>query len=259
MLTQHENDTLAQVGPGTQMGNLFRRYWLPALLSWELPEGDCPPVRLRLLGEDLVAFRDTTGAVGIVGNYCPHRRASLFFGRNEESGLRCVYHGWKFDVDGNCVDMPSEPAESNFKDKVKLTAYPNEEFGGIVWAYMGPVEATPPVPHMEWTQVPDTHRGVSKVVQPTGWLQGLEGGIDTVHSTFLHRRLAGFGIAARDQAIRRSASAIVEVVPTGYGYTYAGLRPPPGRRRRLRPRLSLRHALLPAPRRPARLRPQWPQ
>ncbi|MCY4625675.1 MAG: Rieske 2Fe-2S domain-containing protein, partial [Chloroflexi bacterium] len=110
MLTQFENDTLAQVGPGTTMGNLFRRYWMPALLSWELPEADCPPVRLRLLGEDLIAFRDTTGAVGIVDNYCPHRRASLFFGRNEEAGIRCVYHGWKFDVNGDCVDMPSEPA-----------------------------------------------------------------------------------------------------------------------------------------------------
>ena len=227
MLTQHENDTLARVGPGTTMGNLFRRYWLPALLSWELPEPDCPPVRLRLLGEDLVAFRDSTGAVGIVDNYCPHRRASLFFGRNEEAGIRCVYHGWKFDVHGDCVDMPSEPAESNFKDKVKITAYPTEEFGGIVWAYMGQAELKPPAPYMEWTQVPESHRGVTKVVQPTGWLQGLEGGIDTVHSTFLHRRLAGFGIGARDQAFRRSASAIVEVVPTNYGYTYAGLRPLP--------------------------------
>ena len=227
MLTQLENETLARVGPGTTMGNLFRRYWLPALLSWELPEPDCPPIRLRLLGEDLVAFRDTTGAVGIVDNYCPHRRASLFFGRNEEAGIRCVYHGWKFDAHGNCVDMPSEPAESNFQDKVKVTAYPTEEFGGIIWAYMGPAEAMPPAPLMEWTQVPETHRGVTKVVQPTGWLQGLEGGIDTVHSTFLHRRLAGFGIGARDQAFRRSASAIVEVEPTGYGYTYAGIRPLP--------------------------------
>ena len=227
MLTHIENDTLTRVGPGTTMGNLFRRYWLPALLSWELPEPDCSPVRLRLLGEDLIAFRDTTGAVGIVDNYCPHRRASLFFGRNEEAGIRCVYHGWKFDVHGDCVDMPSEPAESNFKDKVKITAYPTEEFGGIVWTYMGPADVKPPAPKMEWTQVPDTHRGVTKVVQPTGWLQGLEGGIDTVHSTFLHRRLAGFGIGARDQAFRRSASAIVEVVPTNYGYTYAGLRPLP--------------------------------
>ena len=227
MLTREENELLSHVGPGTPTGAMFRRYWMPAMLSWELPDPDCPPVRLRLLGEDLVAFRDTNGTVGVVDNYCPHRRASLFFGRNEECGLRCVYHGWKFDTHGNCVDMPSEPAESNFKDKVHITAYPTAEFGEVIWAYMGPQDAIPPTPKMEWTQVPDSHRGVNKIVQPCGWLQGLEGGIDTVHSTFLHRRLAGFGIGARDQAIKRSSAATVEVVPTDFGYTYAGIRPLP--------------------------------
>ena len=122
MLSERENELLCQVGPDTPMGDLFRRFWLPALLSSELPEPDCTPVRLRLLGENLVAFRDTSGEIGVLDNACPHRRASLFFGRNEECGLRCVYHGWKFDLNGDCVDMPSEPAESNFKDKVKIKA-----------------------------------------------------------------------------------------------------------------------------------------
>ena len=138
MLSKADNELLTQVGSGTPMGEVFRRFWLPALLSTELSQPDCPPLRFRLLGEDLVAFRDTNGRVGIIDSACPHRRASLFFGRNEECGLRCVYHGWKFDVDGNCVDMPSEPAESNFKDKVKIKAYPAKEFGGCVWLYMGP-------------------------------------------------------------------------------------------------------------------------
>ncbi len=224
MLTFQENETLARVGPGTSMGAVMRRYWMPTLLSWELPEPDCPPIRVRLLGEDLVAFRDTSGDVGILDNYCPHRRASLFFGRNEECGLRCVYHGWKFDVNGDCVDMPSEPAESNFKDKVKITAYPTGEFGGMVWTYMGPRDLQPPPPTMEWTQVPDLHRGTTKVVQRCNWLQGLEGGIDSVHTNFLHRRFAGSGTDVMDRARANSLAAHVEVVPTDYGYTYAGIR-----------------------------------
>ena len=167
--------------------------------------------------------------MGVVDNNCPHRRASLFFGRNEESGLRCVYHGWKFDVNGDCVDMPSEPAESNFKDKVKINAYPTAEMGNVVWVYMGPAELQPPVPQLEWTQVPESHRGINKVVQRCNWLQGLEGGIDSVHINFLHRNLQGSGIAARDRAFARSFAARVEVVPTDYGYTYAGIRDQSGR------------------------------
>src|SRR5438046_10565881 len=130
MLSQADNETLTRVGPGTPMGELFRRFWLPALMPSELPGPDCPPVRIRVLGEDLVAFRDTTGQVGFLAANCPHRGASLFFGRNEESGLRCVYHGWKFDTAGNCVDMPHEPPESNIKLQVKATAYPARARGG---------------------------------------------------------------------------------------------------------------------------------
>src|SRR6266567_2928832 len=140
MLSQEDNEILTRVGPDTLMGNLLRRYWTPACLSSEVPESDSDPIRVRLLGENLIAFRDSNGKVGLIQNNCPHRGASLFFGRNEESGLRCVYHGWKFDVTGQCIDMPNEPAESDFKNKVKAVAYPCVERNGIVWAYMGPAE-----------------------------------------------------------------------------------------------------------------------
>ena len=144
MLSKDDNERLTRVGPGTPMGNVFRRYWLPALLSSELKDKDGAPVRVRLLGEDLVAFRDTTGAVGLVDAYCAHRRAPLFFGRNEKAGLRCVYHGWKFDRTGHCIDMPTEPKESTYKDRIKLKAYPTWEGGDMIWTYMGPLPAPPP-------------------------------------------------------------------------------------------------------------------
>ena len=145
MLNREENEIIVHTGPGTPMGEVMRRYWLPALLSWELDEPDGTPVRVKLVGEELIAFKDTDGKVGLLDNYCPHRRASLFFGRNEECGLRCVYHGWKFNTEGNCVDMPSEPAESNFKSKVKIKSYPCLDMGGVIWTYMGPPEKQPPV------------------------------------------------------------------------------------------------------------------
>ncbi len=140
----------------------MRRYWVPALLSEELPESDCPPVRVKLLGENLVAFRDTNSRVGLLDEFCAHRRASLFLGRNEECGLRCIYHGWKYDVEGNCVEMPNEPPESNFKDKIHLKAYPTVEMGGVVWAYLGPEERKPQLPTFDWTVVSESHRYVSK-------------------------------------------------------------------------------------------------
>src|ERR687887_2116551 len=136
MLTQEQNEFLTRTGPGTPMGELFRRYWIPALLDWEVAERDGPPVRVKLLGERLIAFRDSEGRVGIIDEFCAHRGVSLFFGRNEECGLRCSYHGWKFDVDGRCVEMMNEPEELNFKNKVFATSYPTVEVGGIIWAYM---------------------------------------------------------------------------------------------------------------------------
>jgi phthalate 4,5-dioxygenase oxygenase subunit len=226
MLAREENELITRVGPDAPMGHTMRRYWMPALLAWELPEPDCPPVRVKLLGEDLVAFRDTQGRIGLLEEYCPHRRVSLFFGRNEECGLRCVYHGWKFDVDGRCVDMMNEPEELNFKSKVRTTSYPTVEVGGIIWAYMGPPELQPPLPKFAWTQVPETHRHVTKVIQECNWLQGLEGGIDTSHAQILHRSFtATIGPTSRGA---RGGAPTVEVDVTNYGYRYAGIYPRPG-------------------------------
>ena len=154
MLKESENGRIARVGPGTPMGALQRRYWIPCALSSDVPEADGAPIRVRLLGEDLVAYRDTGGTVGLVDAFCPHRRAPMFFGRNEEGGLRCVYHGWKFDGTGACLDMPSEPADSLFKTKVTIASYPTWEGGGLVWTYMGPPELQPPVPDYELTRAP---------------------------------------------------------------------------------------------------------
>jgi phenylpropionate dioxygenase-like ring-hydroxylating dioxygenase large terminal subunit len=171
------------------MGELFRRYWIPTLLAEELPAPDCPPVRVRILGEDLVAFRDSDGNVGLLDAHCPHRLADLFFGRNEECGLRCVYHGWKFDINGECVDMPNEPAESNFKSKIRTTAYPCREAGGVIWSYMGPPDKPADFPQLEWTRVPETHRFVGKVLVEANYLQTMEGELDNSHVAFLHSTL----------------------------------------------------------------------
>jgi phenylpropionate dioxygenase-like ring-hydroxylating dioxygenase large terminal subunit len=228
MLSREDNELLTRVDPGTPMGITMRRYWIPALLAREVPEPDCPPVRVKLLGEDLVAFRDTTGRVGLLNEFCPHRRASLFFGRNEECGLRCVYHGWKFDVEGRCVDMMNEPEELSFKHKIRTAAYPTVEAGGLIWAYLGPPGLEPPLPNFAWTQVPPTHRHVSKVIQESNWLQGVEGGIDTSHAPILHRTIAidsrRPGFKPTHPFVNSGASHIV-VDLTDYGYQYAGVRP----------------------------------
>src|SRR3989449_8736072 len=150
MLPREENDLLTQVGPGKPMGELMRRYWIPALLSSEIAERDGAPVRVRLLGEDLVAFRDSQGRVGLLDEHCSHRGTSLFFGRNEECGLSCIYHGWKYDIDGNVLDTPAEPAESMIKHHVRHTAYPTYEKNGIIYTYMGPAEKQSLVPHYAW-------------------------------------------------------------------------------------------------------------
>jgi phthalate 4,5-dioxygenase len=228
MLSHQENTLITRVGQGTPMGNAMRRYWIPAVLAREIAEPDCSPVRVRLLGEDLLAFRDSEGRIGLVDEYCPHRRASLFFGRNEECGLRCVYHGWKFDVAGTCIDMMNEPEENDFKHKVRLTAYPTCELGGIVWAYLGPANALPPPPKFAWTAAPETHLHVTKVIQECNWLQGLEGGIDTSHAPIMHRLLSENstrgGFKPSNPFVRGKAPRLV-VDLTDYGYQYAGIRP----------------------------------
>lgn len=185
MLNQTDNEYLCRIGPGTPMGEWMREYWLPAIRSDELPSPDCPPVRIMLMGEALIGYRTTSGAVGLMQNACPHRGASMFFGRNEEEGLRCVYHGWKFDVTGACVDMPSEPAESNFKNKVKARAYPTHERNGIIWAYMGRRTTPPPLPEIE-ANIVSAPGAVSVLFRDCNWMQGLEGEMDTVHAAFLH-------------------------------------------------------------------------
>lgn len=226
MLTREENELLTRVGPGTPMGRLMRHYWLPVVLSSELAPGGRVK-RVRLLGEPLVAFRTKTGKVGLLGEFCTHRRASLYFGRNEESGLRCVYHGWKYGLDGQCVDMPNEPAESNFQEKVRHPAYPCAERGGVVWTYMGPSDAIPGLPDLEWAMVPEKQRLVTRFYQECNYLQALEGGIDPSHISFLHgvadagdadlqrdldRAAAGFALAVQLERAPR-----LEVVDTDYG------------------------------------------
>jgi phthalate 4,5-dioxygenase len=223
MLTREDNALLTQTGSGTPMGTLLRRYWIPALLPEELPEPDCPPVRLKLLGEQLVAFRDSAGKVGVVAENCPHRGASLFFGRNEESGLRCVYHGWKFDTSGTCVDMPNEPPESNFKHKVRITAYPAHDLGGVIWVYMGPPELQPELPALEWALVPESHRYHTKRIQACNWAQAQEGGIDSSHISFLHRDQGPGTVNALRRQVggtdlsRRDTAPHFEIVGTPYG------------------------------------------
>ena len=187
MLRKEQNDLLTQTGPGTPAGKLFRCYWLPVLLAEELPENDCPPVRVKILSERLLAFRDTQGRLGLIDEFCAHRGVSLWFGRNEENGLRCPYHGWKYDVTGQCVDVPSEPEESGYCRKIKLKSYPMIERGSVLWAYMGPPDKEPPPPEYEFAAVPPAQRYVSKRLQESNWLQAMEGGIDSSHVSFLHR------------------------------------------------------------------------
>jgi phenylpropionate dioxygenase-like ring-hydroxylating dioxygenase large terminal subunit len=195
--------------------------------SDELPSPDCPPVRIRLLCEDLIAFRTTSGAAGLVANACPHRGASLFFGRNEEEGLRCVYHGWKFDVSGACVDMPSEPAESNFKSKVTVKAYACRERGGIIWTYMGTRELPPELPDLEANMLPEGESAIYNIYIESNFMQNWEGEMDTVHAAFLH----GGATRAEDVAVGSMAYYTAQqraprfsVRDTEYGTSYGAYR-----------------------------------
>jgi phenylpropionate dioxygenase-like ring-hydroxylating dioxygenase large terminal subunit len=228
MLSQTDNEIMCRVGPGTPMGTLMRQYWLPALQSRELAAPDCPPMRLRLLGENLIAFRTTSGNVGLIQNACPHRGASMFFGRNEEDGLRCVYHGWKFDENGTCVDMPSEPAESNFKSKVRTVAYRCVERNGVVWAYMGPREVPPPLPELEANMMESGETTIGNVFRSCNWMQALEGDIDTSHLYFLH-----LGSVKAEDSVPGSfdyygvkdRTPRYNVIETEFGTSYGAYRP----------------------------------
>ena len=226
MLSREDNELLCRVGRGTPMGTLMREYWVPAGLSSELPEPEGSPLRVRLLGEDLIAYRTAAGAVGLMQNACPHRGASLFYGRNEGEGLRCVYHGWKFDPAGRCVALPSEPADSNFKDKVKAVAYPCVERGGLIWTYMGPRTTPPPMPNLEPTMSADCKIQVYQ--RECNWMQALEGDIDTGHTVFLHLgsidpEEAPEGSWAQYALSKRTPK--YEVVETDFGVMYGAGRP----------------------------------
>ncbi len=223
MLSAEENELMCRVGRGTPMGDLLRQYWLPCLPSYELPASDCPPKKVRLLGEDLVAFRDTEGRVGLLGANCPHRGAGLFFGRNEECGLRCSYHGWKFDVTGRCVDMPNEPEESTFKDKVRARAYPCQDVNGVIWTYMGPREVPPALPQFEINTLPPEHvYPPLMMLEECNWVQALEGDIDSSHIDFVHAKVRP---DVKQRATwNRDKRPRLELLPTDYGACYSARR-----------------------------------
>jgi phthalate 4,5-dioxygenase oxygenase subunit len=233
MLTAEENDLLCRVEGGAPMGQLMRRHWIPACLSEEVPEPDGAPVKLRLLGEDLVAFRDSDGRLGILDEHCPHRRASLALGRNEECGLRCLYHGWKMDVDGNVLEMASEPAESGLAAKVTHKAYPAREAGGFVWAYMGPAGEMPEFEPPAFAPIPDAKVAIVKIRVECNWAQVLEGQIDSAHSSTLHssdmRPARVDGAKATESAWLRPSTdkaPRLQFEKTGFGFRYAAIRRP---------------------------------
>jgi phthalate 4,5-dioxygenase oxygenase subunit len=183
-----QHQLLAETSRGTRMGNLLRRYWTPVLLSSELV-ADGAPVRVRIMGEDLIGFRTSSGKPGLLREACSHRGASLYYARNGEEGLRCWYHGWKYDVEGNCLDTPNEPATSRIRERIKHPAYPCIDKNGAVWAYLGPKETMPGLPELEFLLVPDSHVFVSKRIQLCHWTQGMDGDLDPGHVPFLHGEL----------------------------------------------------------------------
>ena len=226
-MKKEQSDLLTQTGPGTIMGDLFRRYWLPALLAEEIALPDGAPVRLQLLSEKMLAFRDTSGQLGVIDEFCAHRGVSLWFGRNEEGGIRCPYHGWKYDINGQCMEVPSEAVESGFCERIKLKSYPLVERGGVVWIYMGPPELQPPLPEWEFATVPARQSFTTKRIQECNWLQAMEGGIDSSHVSFLHsgalNRDPLFVGSKGNQYNLNDLKPVFEVVPTDGGL-YIGAR-----------------------------------
>jgi phthalate 4,5-dioxygenase len=227
MSKQKDSDDLLRVGAGTVMGEMMRQYWIPAVMSSELKR-DGAPMRLVLLGEKLIAFRDSSGRVGVMDHRCPHRCASLFLGRNEENGIRCIYHGWKYDAAGNCVDMPNAPPHQDFKDKVKAKAYQVEERNGLIWVYMGARKETPPLPAIEASLLPEAELQISFVQRECNWLQALEGDIDTSHFGFLHTGSVQPEDVAPDSLLRWTVvnrAPEYHVTDTDYGTMYCAYRP----------------------------------
>jgi phthalate 4,5-dioxygenase len=233
MLTAEENELLCRVEGQAPMGQLMRRHWTPVCLIEEVSEPDGAPVKAQVFGEDLVVFRDTKGRVGVMDEYCPHRRVSLVFGRNEDCGLRCLYHGWKMDVEGNVLEMVSEPAASGMAQKVKHVAYPVKEWGGFVWAYMGPQDAIPEFQPPAWAPTADAKVTIAKALIPCNWAQILEGAIDSAHSSSLHSsdmvpaRVEG-AEATDTNWLRPSTDKAprMQVERGSYGFRYAAIRRP---------------------------------
>ena len=245
MLSREDNEILTRVGPGTPMGDLLRRYWIPACLSSEVAEPDGAPARVRLLGEDLVAFRDTSGRVGLIEEQCPHRGASLFYGRNEECGLRCTYHGWKFDVTGQCTDQRSELKP--FADKIKITSYPVRESGGILWTYMGPAATMTPFRDFGTDSLPAGNVAAVKEVVRCNWVQSMDGDVDTAHISNLHQFDAiddvpddgtdepGYPSGYMSMKFwRHDPRAVIEIENEWHGFRYAGIRETPNGHRHAR-------------------------
>ena len=237
MLTASENELLCRVEGDAPMGRLMRRHWVPAVLSEQVAQPDGAPVRVQLFGEKLVAFRDSNGKLGLLGESCPHRKASLAFGRNDECGLRCLYHGWKFDTEGNVIDMPSEPKASALPEKARHLSYPTREAGGFVWTYMGPPEAMPEFEAPPWSphiEVPHEQArvAIAKIELPCNWAQIMEGQIDSAHSSTLHssdmRPAKGDAAAKGDHWVRPSTdkNPRIQVQLTNYGMRYAAIRRP---------------------------------
>ncbi|GEO87052.1 MULTISPECIES: Rieske 2Fe-2S domain-containing protein [Alphaproteobacteria] len=224
MLSHEDNEKLVRVGPGSVMGELFRHYWLPIFGSADL-EKNGQPQTVKILGETMVIFRDSEGNVGLVDNVCPHRGAPMLFGRNEDCGLRCVYHGWKFDVDGNVVDMPAEPVRSRLKERVKIKSYPCVERNGVVWTYMGKEGESdrPPLPNFEWNMVPDENVVITFRVQECNWLQALEGEIDSAHAPILHGRIDEGG-SINQWVAKRDLRPVFECVRQDFGMSIASRR-----------------------------------
>ena len=224
MLSHEENRLLTQVVGDVPMGRMMRRYWVPVALSEELAERDGTPVRVTLFGDKLVAFRDTDGRIGLLDERCPHRLASLALGRNEEGGLRCIYHGWKFDVTGACAEMPTEPADSTYRERLRTRSYPTHEAGGIVWGYLGPEAEPPPFPEYDWMKLPAGQRATIKVGERTNYLQAIEGSIDSSHSWFLHQGILWDW--KKRFSVSVDTSPRLEAQDTSYGFRYAAIRVP---------------------------------
>jgi phthalate 4,5-dioxygenase len=234
MLSAADNAFLVTSEPNTPMGEYLRCHWHPVALSEEVAEPDCPPIKVKVMGEELLLFRDTNGKTGLIDRYCAHRGADLFFGRNEECGIRCIYHGWKYDTNGNCIEMPNIPKDAAYHGKMKIKSYPTQEFADMVWAYMGPPELQPTlVPQLEVGLVPPSHRYVTKRLIECNWVHSMEGALDTAHFSFLHMPAPNFSkddstnIAADEKRIRwlrNDPAPRFQIIEHAVGFLIGGAR-----------------------------------